>query len=134
MALWVALGAAWGACTSTPTPPPGSSSGLAGSDIGMTRIFESKRPYPHHLTYYLASLEQEGDEVTLYLDIMNGFSRYLNGVTLWITLLSETGERSDAYEHPMGPMRPQSTDHAIFEVSGVPFPVDDLEVGVQVNP
>jgi len=129
----VALATASG-CRSAPGSAPGGSATQSGSDIEMTPIFESKRPYPHHLTYYLSSLEQEGDTVTIYMHIMNGYSRQLNGVTLWITVLGRNGERHNAHQHPMGPMRPQSTDHVAFEIPGIPFRVDDLQVGVQVAP
>ena len=132
---WVCGAGLLGLACGSPPPAPGTAGGNpSASAIAITPIFESKRPYPHHLTYYLFELEQRGDEVTVYLDIMNGYSRFLNGVTIWITLLDRDGERYGAFQHPMGSMRPQSTDHVVVEIPGVPFRADDLEVGVQVAP
>ncbi len=105
----------------------------ASTDIELVPIFESERPYPHHFTYYLNELTQTGNDVRVYMDFINGYSRSINGVSVWITLLGASGEQR-VHQHPVGPMSPQETEHLIFKVENVLFPVDDIQVGVLVTP
>ncbi len=110
--------------------PPGQVRDTTGD---VMPIFESNRIHSMHLTYYLASLEQEGDEVTIDLDLSNGFGHFLGAVTTWVTFFGADGE-SLAHSHAVGPMAPHATHLLVVEVEGVEFAVDDIEVGVQVSP
>jgi hypothetical protein len=86
-----------------------------------------------HVTYYLASIEQESGEVTVDFDLTNGFGHHLGAVTAWVTLHGENGEIV-AHPQPVGPMAPHATHRIIFELEEVEFHVDDVEVGVQISP
>lgn len=99
----------------------------------VTPIFRSQRQRPMHVTYYMASIEQEEGEVTIDLDLSNGFGHRLGAVTTWVTLHGEDGE-SLAHPHAVGPMAPHATHRVILQVKGVEFTVDDVEVGVQIAP
>lgn len=96
-------------------------------------IFASQRLRSMHVTYYLASIDQEEDEVTVDLDLSNGFGHFLGSVTTWVTLRGENGE-SLAYPQAVGPMAPHATHRVVVQVKGVEFKVEDLEVGVQIAP
>ncbi len=123
-AAWIALLAAGAGGLGCADPvPPGQ----------VMPIFESKRIHSMHLTYYLASIEQEGDEVTIDLDLSNGFGHFLGAVTTWVTFYGADGE-SLAHGVAVGPMAPHATHRVVFEVEGVEFAVDDIQVGVQVSP
>lgn len=96
-------------------------------------IFRSNRVRPQQVTYYLASIEQESETVTVDFDLSNGFSRFLGAVTTWVTLRGANGE-SLAHAHPVGPMAPHVTHHLIVRVPEVAFRVEDVELGVQIAP
>ena len=96
-------------------------------------IFRSNRVRSMHVTYYLASIEQESGEVTVDFDLTNGFGHHLGAVTAWVTLHGENGEIV-AHPQPVGPMAPHATHRIIFELEEVEFHVDDVEVGVQISP
>ncbi len=96
-------------------------------------IFRSNRVRSMHVTYYLASLEQESGDVTVDFDLTNGFGHHLGAVTAWVTLHGENGEIV-AHPQPVGPMAPHATHRIIFELEEVEFHVADVEVGGQISP
>lgn len=101
--------------------------------MDVVPIFQSNRVRSMHVTYYLASIEQEDDTVTVDLDLTNGFGRFLGAVTAWFTLHGENGEAA-YHAYPVGPMAPHATHRVIVKVKDVDFTVEDLEVGVQIAP
>lgn len=126
---------AWTACSGAPPPPARGSAPRAErptKDLDIQPIFRSNRPRPHHLTYYLASIDQEEDEVTIDMDLTNGYGRSISSLSVWITLLGPSRERH-MHHHPVARMAPHSTLHIITEAKDVTFVVKDIEVGVHVS-
>ena len=122
----LATGLALAACGSPPT------SYKPAQRLRTAPIAESKRERAGHITYHLASLRQEGDRVTIDLDLTNGFGRSLLSVTVWINLLGAEGE-TQLVRHPVGPVGEHRTERVFMVAREVPFQVKDFEVSVQVN-
>jgi hypothetical protein len=95
-------------------------------------IVRSKRELASNITYYLASIRQDGSEVIVDLDVTNGHSQSFSFATLWVTLLGP-GERKRIVEHPMGPFGQHRTEHAVVRARGVGFQVEDVQVSIQVR-
>ncbi len=95
-------------------------------------IRRSDRELAGNITYYLASIKQDGTDVIVDLDVTNGHGQAFSFTTLWVTLLGP-GERKRLVEHPMGPFGQHRTDHAVVRARNVNFPVRDVQVSIQVR-
>lgn len=101
-------------------------------NINAIPVAPSDRERPGNITYRLSSLEQEGGNVDLDIDLTNGSSQNFSFSTLWITLIATDGEKR-IHQYPIGPFGGHRTERITTRVRNVPFEVENLTLAIQLR-